>query len=484
MDEEPMNGDMTACRRSPDCFQVAASSCSNGDMRLDASHYLGREEGARFVAESSLEFEPLGNLCGTIWHPVQNQARSNFKRIYTDAANGIPFLGSRAMFYLPVRSEKNLAHTMPKLRDLRVPEGWLLVSRSGTTGVPLLVGRNVAACAVTDHAIRIEPTGAPAGYLYAVLASRHGQAYLDRGVYGKTVDELEPKHVAEVPVPSAPASLVSSIDGDIRQAFELRDKATDLLRDAESLMHQSLGLARFDENTVVFANGLRRPKVFFVEASSLGCRLDASNHVPITQVALEQLQLGRYKMSSIGAMCEKVVIPGRFKREYVSEGEGIRYLVPSQMPTFKSYGLKSVSHRQATQMREYLLVEGELLVSTDGTIGRAHPVTSGMVGWFGSNNLARLADPRTDMGYVYAFLDSPYGALQLKKPIFGGVVDHIDESHIRDVRIPDAPSEAQKAIGDVVRNAYGCKDLANQLEERAIAAIESFIALGEWENVS
>jgi type I restriction enzyme S subunit len=174
-------------------------------------------------------------------------------------------------------------------------------------------------------------------------------------------------------------------------------------------------------------------------------------------------------------MCARIFIPARFKRSYAVVDEGVPYLLPSQLTILRPHGMKAITTKQASASPEYLLDEGELLISTDGTVGRVHPVTRRMKGWFGSNNLARLNDKATDMGYLCAFLSTPYGYHQIRKDIYGGVVDHITEVHIGTVLVPKASSSVQKRIGDAVREAYELKDRANELEDEAIRQLENII---------
>src|SRR4051794_628401 len=99
----------------PDADSIATVSLSSDrlyerDSRLDASSYAN----SVFEALDALESAPypkkmLGTLCGTIWHPVQTQARTNFKRVYTLPQFGVPFVSSRNMFDLPLRPTRFLS---------------------------------------------------------------------------------------------------------------------------------------------------------------------------------------------------------------------------------------------------------------------------------------------------------------------------------------------------------------------------------------
>jgi type I restriction enzyme S subunit len=137
--------------------------------------------------------------------------------------------------------------------------------------------------------------------------------------------------------------------------------------------------------------------------------------------------------------------------------------------------MKAISNRQASECPEYLLKSGELLITTDGTVGRVHVVTDRMAGWFGSNNMARLNDEHTDMGFLCAFLHTPFGTHQLCREIYGGVIDHINERHISSVMVPVLNRSEQTEIGNQIRKAFQLKEEANLVEDAAIASVECMI---------
>jgi hypothetical protein len=65
-------------------FPISSRWLYKEDSRFDATSYAEKAFWALDAIEACQHAKrPLGKLCGTIWHPVQNQARSNFKRIYT-----------------------------------------------------------------------------------------------------------------------------------------------------------------------------------------------------------------------------------------------------------------------------------------------------------------------------------------------------------------------------------------------------------------
>jgi type I restriction enzyme S subunit len=267
-----------------------------------------------------------------------------------------------------------------------------------------------------------------------------------------------------------------SIHGKIIQAYALRDEANQLFDKDNADLHTLLEVAAFTEDDIEYLGKSDAPRAFTISSTEIGERFDSTNHIPVVRSAIDKLRGGKFKLVPLSMLCSTITIPGRFKRSYVEVVKGVPYLLPSQLPVMRPYGMKALSERQAKDCPEYLLKEGHLLVTTDGTVGRVHPVTKRMVGWFGSNNMARLWDEHTDMGFLYAFLSTPYGLHQLKKEIYGGVVDHINEVHIAEVLCPDVPQQEQQKIGNLVRCAFEKKDEASDLEDEAIAELENLIS--------
>jgi len=462
-------------------FVLSSNCLYDGDSRLDATAYA--EEATRILAElaaSSLPKETIGALCDTIWHPVQTQARSNFKRIYTDPAHGVPFVSSRSMFGFPLKPERFLSKLMRKLPDLMVPKGWLLLSRSGTVGNPLFVGTTLAACAITDHAIRIEPKTLETGcYLYAFLASRYGQTLIEKGVYGSTVDELEPKHIAGIPVPLLPESKRSRISELIITAYDLRDQANRLFERAETDLHVLLGVVPFSDDDVEYLGKQNDPRAFVVDSSDLGVRLDASHHVPMVRSLIHKLEQGRFALARLGDIIrdENISMPPRSARIYVDKEHGVPLLQGSQMPLMRPYGLKYISRTKTPELDRWIIRTGCVLITRSGTIGRVGFCSEGWDGWAASEHMLRVIPPSgtIEPGFLISFLSTPFGQHQMNAKIYGGVVDELTAEDMSNVLVPNVPFDEQQSIGNLVRQAYAFRDEANELEDQAIGELEDGI---------
>lgn len=462
----------------PKFFTCDSKFIYAGDSRLDATAYSAEAWRSIQYIEAAPGFHsPLGELCGTIWHPVQNQARSNFKRIYVEKQHGVPYVGSREMFFLPLRPDKFLSKKIPKLSDLMVPEGWLLISRSGTVGNALYVYKRLSKCAITDHAIRIEPTKVQSGFLYAFLASRFGQPLITQGKYGSTVDELEPKHVASIPVPLFDESKREEIHSKIIEAYSLRDRANDLLDRAEMELHEVMGVDPFDESDIEYFGDPLELKAFEISSNELGDRFDATCHMPIVRSAVDKLGTGKHKLVPLSDRVQGIYLAPRFARVYVDSEHGTPLLQGSHVLMMRIHDLKYISNTRTDRMERWIIREGTVLITCSGTIGRVAVTTRKMDGWAASQHILRVMAKVgvSHPGFLAAFLMTPFGQHQLKARIYGGVVDELTDGDTALCMIPDVPFETQRPLGDKVCQAFELRDRANDLEKQAISRVEELI---------
>jgi type I restriction enzyme, S subunit len=462
-----------------DSFSCDSHFIYRGDSRLDATAYSAEASRALAAIDAIPGFHsPLGQLCGTIWHPVQNQARSNFKRIYVDKKHGVPFVGSREMFFLPLRPERSLSLRIPKLSDLMVPEGWLLITRSGTVGNVLYVYNRLSKCAITDHAIRIQPTRAPAGFLYAFLAGRFGKPLITQGMYGSTVDELEPKHIASIPVPLFDQPTRDEVHTKIVQAYRLRDQANELLDEAELELYDKMGVDPFDECDIEYFGDPAKLKAFEIDASELGERFDATCHIPTARSAVDKLAKGKHKLVPLVERVRSIYLAPRFARVYVDAEHGTPLLQGSHVLMMRIHALKYISNSQTERIERWLIRAGTVLITCSGTIGRVAVATKRMDGWAASQHILRVnAEPGvTHPGFLAAFLMTGFGQHQLKARIYGGVVDELTDIDTASCVIPDVGFTDQETIGAKVCRAFELRDVANDLEDAAVGEVEGLIS--------
>lgn len=223
-------------------FEVSATELArDSELRLNAAFFRPAAASLKTaVAElpgSDFSVAPLGSLVSSVFCP------GRFRRNYVQTG-GVPFLGGTNITQYSLTTQKALSHNDPHLPDLIVRKGWILVTRSGSTGVVSRVPENWDGLAISEHVIRIVPLDGQeslADFVEAFLRSSWGQSLLNSGIFGSVIDEITPEFIATLPIPvPRNRSTVEEIAVKMRDALLARQVADESLKNADLILRQLL----------------------------------------------------------------------------------------------------------------------------------------------------------------------------------------------------------------------------------------------------
>lgn len=456
---------------------------SNELLRLDPPQYeVDVYLALEILEKSNLRLEKLGELSNDIFAPPP------VKRHFVK--EGIPYLTPKELFdFKPAARKYVLRNLIDNIDNWYVKKDWIVVSQSGNVGRVIFIGNYLKDFVISQNALRIVPkNGIYPGYIFAYLSSWIGQALIKKDKYGVTVKHLSPQLLSNIPIPRIDrvklngkvCNMEVETHNKISYATKMRDTANKILEYAERLFYKYTGLPPISENNITYMNQSQK-QVFEISANDIiassGSRMDSTNYDPIVKTIENNLTNSNLKITTIEEFCRKIFIPARFKRIYVEKEYGVPYIRPSHLPMIKYYDQGYLSKTFTKNIDTYLLELNDILLTTDGTVGNISFVTKTIKGFFGSNNIARITPKSSqDRGYIGIYLMIGYGRLQLKKEIYGGVIDHINEEHIKSVKIPLLKPEHRQHIGKWVVLAFELKDKAITLENDAIFEVEEIIS--------
>lgn len=177
------------------------SILNSSDNRFNAAHYVPSGsnllESFTNIQNKNFISVPLGDLVERVFCP------GRFKRNYVESG-GIPFLGGSNISQFSITSNKALSPNDEHLEDLTVKPNWILVTRSGSTGIVSRVPNAWDNYAISDHVIRIIPKQGfedQAEYVETFLRSNWGQELLAMGIFGSVIDEITPDYISNLPIP-------------------------------------------------------------------------------------------------------------------------------------------------------------------------------------------------------------------------------------------------------------------------------------------
>ena len=374
--------------------------------------------------------------------PVQKaHYGGRLKRNYIDknCENAVGFIGSSEMLDISPQPIKFMIDD-ERVSDLHVKKGTVLISRSGTIGNMSFVNETLEKFLISEHAMRLECNSYP-GYVYAYLKTKTGQALIRSNIYGSVIQQIEPEHLATIPIPDAPKEMKSKVDNLIVQSYTLRDESNALIDEATQLLIDELRLPAIEDFNVGYFKKDAPVETFNVKLSDMEYRLDASYHVPIVEAITKHLTKHAEKVTTVAdkRISKSIILPGRFKRVYVEEGQGRGFIGGKQLfeldPSNKKY--LSLSQHGDRIEKQLELHENMTLITCSGTIGKVALVGKHWENWTANQHIIRVvpADDRI-AGYLNIFLASDYGYHLITRHTYGAVIDEIDNTHVSRIPIP------------------------------------------------
>jgi len=449
----------------PEAKQVTLKSywLTTGEIRFDASYYtIEASITQRILKETGYPLIDLGEFTKDIFYPPRA------KRYYANKFTGTPYLTSSTVQWFLRKPDYIIANKLPNIDNWYVKEGWILLTRSGTVGLPIIATKDLEKYILSEHLIRIVPKeDTLSGYLYAYLWSWFGQTYIAKEIFGGVVEEVEPHHIFSIPVPQLPKEIQKIVHENMIKVSEIREKARQMLEDAECSLFNELGLPELEPSL--------DSKTFPVKSTEMDLRFDASYHNPILRTIRNRLRdaKGTLKRLDDADVSKRIFIPNRFKRAYVEKEFGVPFLSGTNILQIKPH-LKFIS-KGTCHLEDYLLDKGMILIAARGTIGRLMPVTESISEWAASDNIARLVPNKVDYGFLTCFLNSVYGQTQLIGQSAGSMVNLIQPEHIAEVEVPVPSNDSQKLIGQIVVDAYELKELSNKIEDETVKTLETIL---------
>ncbi len=410
-----------------------------------------------------------------------------FKRIYCDRGNGVPFYLPSQMTDIYPKADKYISKlTKCDIDELKLKEGTLLLTRSGTIGSISLVSKTISGKVFSDDVIRVTfKNDYDLGYVYTYLKSKIGNTILQTNGYGSVITHLEPEHLAETLISNAPKEIREKIHTLIMRSYDLRDESNALIDKAQDLLVKELNLPPVSEIKADTLDESKSVQTFSVKLSEMAGRADASYHVPIVDTIVDILKKNAAEVTTVGdkRISSDVILPGRFKRVYVDEGYGRVFIGGKQMyeldPSNKKYLSKSKHDKRIIEELE--IQENTTLISRSGTIGKVCLVPKHWKNWIASEHIIRVVPANNDVaGYISIFLSSDYGYELIKRFTYGSVVDEIDDNHVRQIEIPILRNQdVQKQINDLALQANEKRYQAYLLEQEALKVLDEEVIYAE-----
>ena len=430
--------------------------------RIDASFHLS--EGVsikRTIYHSPYPLSTVGAVSKDIFYG--NRA----KRVYVSKIDkGIPFLSSSDILSSDLDNVKYASKKYtPGIAQLRLEEGWILVSRSGTIGNTAWTNKRHAQKLASEHVIRIIPNDIlRGGFLYAYLSSRQGHSLLTQGTFGGVIQHIEPDFVRSIPIPIFPDAFQIKVDSLIKESARLREVSIEALYASHKIVESYFPAVPSKKN----CQSVSIKDIW----SSQAHRMESSYHIADGKF-YDAFIRDNFLWKPLGDMSKSISRPDIFKRMYVDNG--ITFLGGTDIMLSIPDSKKKLS-KKAHHIDDFMVDEGWILLPRSGTIGDVVYTTSQHAQKLVSEHVIRIIpNDILSGGYVFAFLSSKIGRALIQRPIFGSVIQHVEPPLLKTMPIPIIEDEKMEEISNLAETYRSAWGEACKKELEAIALVEAEI---------
>ena len=471
-----MNNISSPPRPEPNRIAVAHTSLplseiATGERRLEGERYLLggyalRQQVKNVPSTALVDF-------ADVWQP------GRLKGITVSSEHGVPYFTATQVFDIRPNTRKWLAPShVDDIEKLYVEPGWILVTRSGTVGDAIISYAPHVGVIISDDLLRVQVRNpAHLGYMYGFLRSRFARSMLVSDQYGSIIKHLEPAHLQKLPVPLVGDDVYEPLTERVRTIYRLRDEAFNATVGAEAMYAAELGgeSARLPEDAT-----------FSVAALALfprRRRLDGFHYNPRARRALEALNSGGRRVTSLSLLGYKILGVPRFKHMY--SADGIPYLDSEDIFKVAPNLTKFIPPIHKKDAESYYVKRGWLLMACSGQIyglnGRVVLADAWHENRILSNHVVRIVPPddadSVPPSYVKMVLGHPvFGRPLVVRWAFGTEVPEIDPNDLRDFPVVRLGDDAEREIAGQVERANALRRQADKEENALVAEVEHKVA--------
>lgn len=209
---------------------IKSNLISSKFYRFDSQYQIGKAQITKY--SNTIK---IGSIAKKIF--VGNRG----KRYYVE--NGIPFLSSSDMMLAnPLRFCKYISKKTPSISEMIVNNRDILISRSGTVGNTIIVGKALSGVAVSEHAMRlvIDSDEITPEYVFAYFMTQHGHDALQILPYGSVIVTLGEDFLADIDLPVLEKTKRDTITGLISSYIEKLDLSIEKENKSISMVEQEI----------------------------------------------------------------------------------------------------------------------------------------------------------------------------------------------------------------------------------------------------
>ena len=454
---------------------VMFSYVEKNEIRMDGDYYkpefLEIEKCLNLIEKKYY----LSDISRDIFHPKE------FKREYSKASKGIPLIRisnvSKGIFL----EKKDFEYIYKKdeifLNKNKVVEGDIIITRSGTIGLPVIITKSEEGYLVSADFIvlKIDKNKINPYYLLIYLASKFGRQII-RGSIGGVQHHINTQNLRKIIVIPGSTNFQLRIEQLIKQAYEKRKLAEQKYQQAEELLYKLLGITKEEIEKLEEEKGYETNFKNVVEAF----RFDAEYYHPKYLGIIELLEKSSFEVK----LLRELVDISDEKVDPTSEEnktKRFRYVPIAKInESGEIFEWDEFYGWQAPSRARMLIRENDIIIpSLAGTFDKIALVPKELDKQLATTGCFVIRSKGDYPEFLFLLFRTPLFKRQLEQQTTGAIMSAVPKSVFGNLLIPKIPKNKQINIAKLVREYFELRKGARELIKQAVREVEE-----EIENVS
>ena len=309
-------------------------------------------------------------------------------------------------------------------------------------------------------------------YLFGFLKSRYAISQLTRMTMASMYPAVSEDDIGTILVPVPPSDYQEKIQLALIEFIKDRELAIKKYEEAEIFLTQALNLKSIKPDGFI--------NTYNIMFNEIEDRLDAEYYKPIFMQMIRSLKsCAEYDVIELGELVDVIKYGTSEDIDYKEKGiPFLRLNELDEMATFDLDMIKRIRKSDASRLKAYSVIEGDLLISRTGTVGRSIYIDKYLShSIFGSYFIRIKLKPSLSPRYISFFLNSSFGQLQSEQKKTGGVQTNLTIPAILSLKIAIPDKEKQNQIcgkfDDAISVFKDSKENLKQLKKQIEDYIET-----------
>ncbi|MGA2408595.1 MAG: restriction endonuclease subunit S [Bacteroidales bacterium] len=201
------------------------------------------------------------------------------------------------------------------------------------------------------------------------------------------------------------------------------------------------------------------------KAFSGDIRLDSSHFVDDSNIIVSS----EINFKHLNDFVKEIIEPKLFTRIFCEKQFGIPYISSSEMSEIEpSINSRFISKELTNNISQYIIKRGQILVSAAGTVGSVVLATKDLDGVAGTSDILRInVDSKINLGFIFTYLTSSYGANELANLAYGAIIKRVRGFQLEALKTPVIDNNAKNEMNHLILEALNLRDKANLLIKTA-----------------